>query len=124
MRRFFERFLCICGLLFLMLAGIRAYETLRYGHLSPPDNVTTIWDFRRWNPSFTKAAVITSGNLTYYTVEGPFARAFASSRSRYYFDGDGNYLFRNIDPGDFSGPAIPASKAQWRPIAIEDIPAK
>lgn len=124
MRRFFQRFLCACGLLFLIMVSSWAYEELRYGHLSPPDNVTTIWDFRRWNPSFTKATVITSGDLTYYAVEGPYARSFASSRSRYYFDGEGNYLFRNIDPGDFSRPTILAPKAQKRPIAIEDIPIR
>ena len=82
-----------------------------------------IQDFRRWNPSFTTTQVIAFHGSTYYAVKGPFARSQPSAHSEYYFDHNGNYVGRNIDPGDFREPAMfTSSDAQRKPIDIQEIP--
>ena len=112
-----------CGTLFIFVFGVRIYDEVRYGHLRPPNDVTNIQNFRRWNPSFRKAQIVTIHGSTYYAVTGPFARSMPSGPSEYYFDQNGNYIGRNVDIGDFYEPAIFSAKdAQRKPIDIERIP--
>jgi hypothetical protein len=115
--------LYVCGALFILTIVVRISDEIRFGHLSPPDDVKNIEDFRQWNPSFTTAEIVTFHGSTYYVVRGPFARFKPSAYSEYYFDQNGNYVGRNVDPGDFREPAIfTARDAQRKPIDIKQIP--
>jgi hypothetical protein len=115
----------IGGVLLALFIGIRFYNEVRYRHLVPPRSVETIFDFRRWRPELRTAEAVTFKNSTYYAVRGPISRFAASGPSEYYFDQYGNYIGRNIDPGDFDEPAIfTHPQSQRRPIAIDEIPGQ
>lgn len=115
--------LYVCGTLFITIFARVIYDEIRFAHLSPPDDVRNIQDFRRWEPSFTDAQILTFHGSTYYAVRGPFARSLPSAHSEYYFDHNGNYVGRNIDLGDFREPAIfTAPDTQRRRISIQEIP--
>jgi hypothetical protein len=112
------------GLLFILVFALRIYEDVRYSRLLPPPEIRNIQDFRRWNPSFGKAQMVTFHGSTYYAVRGPRARALASGPSEYYFDHNGNYVGRNVDTGDHYEPAIFSAKdAERKPIEINNIPS-
>ena len=127
MKRFLLRasdsILCVLGVLFLLHVGTRICELMLFSHLSAPDSVKNIEDFRQWNPSFTETEIVTFQGSTYYAVKGPFARFLPSTQSEYYFDHNGNYVGRNIDPGDVNEPAIfTARDTRRRAFSIKDIP--
>jgi len=116
--------LYICGGLFIGAFGVQICDEIRFGHLRPPDSVKNIQDFRRWKPAFDRAEIVMFHGSTYYAVTGPYARSLPSSHSEYYFDQNGNYVGRNVDPGDFDEPAIfSAEDAQRNPIEIQQIPS-
>lgn len=115
--------LYVCGVLFILVFGIRIYDEIYHGHLRPPDDVLNIRDFRRWNLTFSNAQVVTFHGSTYYAVTGPHARFMASGPSEYYFDQNGNYIGRNPDTGDIYEPAIFSAKdAERKPFDIQAIP--
>ena len=115
----------IIGVLLLLFIASLIYERLRYGRFSPPKHVTNIHEFRKWQPEFTRAQEMSAGGATYYVVQGPVARMLASGPSEYYFDHVGNYVGRNIDPGDFSEPALfLQNRAARKTISIDQIPKK
>jgi hypothetical protein len=101
------------------------FVSIRFSHVSPPRDMLSIADFRKWRPDLTDAAKISVRGSTYFAVKGPFARPLPSDRSEFYFDSNGTFLTWNRDIGDISDPRIlhPGSSSR-ESIAISDIPDK
>lgn len=101
------------------------FVSIRFAHVSPPRDMQSIADFRRWRPDLTDAAKISVHGNTYFAVRGPFARPLPSDHSEFYFDSNGTFLMWNKDIGDFSDPRIlhPGSSSR-ESISIADIPNK
>jgi hypothetical protein len=101
------------------------FVSIRSSHVSPPHDMLSIADFRKWRPDLTDAAKISVHGNTYFAVKGPFAQPLPSGHSEFYFDSNGTFLTWNKDIGDISEPRIlhPGSSSR-EPISISDIPNK
>lgn len=101
------------------------FVSLRFSHVSPPSDMKSIADFRKWRPDLTDAAKISVRGNTYFAVKGTFARPLPSDRSEFYFDSNGTFLTWNRDIGDIFDPRIlhPGASAR-ESISISDIPNK
>ena len=100
-----------------------AFVSFRFSHVSPPRDMLSIADFRKWRPDLTDAAKISVRGNTYFSVKGPFARPLPSDHSEFYFDSNGTFLTWNRDIGDVSEPRIlhPGTSSR-EPIPISSIP--
>ena len=101
------------------------FESIRFSYVSPPRDMLSIADFRKWRPDLTDAVKISVRGNTYYAVRGPFARSLPSAHSEFYFDSNGTFLTWNRDVGDFSDPRIlhPGTSSR-ESISVTDIPNK
>ena len=101
------------------------FVSLRFSDVSPPRDMLSIADFRKWRPDLTDAAKISVRGSTYFAVKGPFARPLPSDHSEFYFDSNGTFLTWNRDIGDISDPRILHPGASSREsISVSDIPNK
>jgi hypothetical protein len=101
------------------------FVSLRFSHVSPPRDMLSIADFRKWRPDLTEATKISVRGSTYFAVKGPFARPLPSDHSEFYFDSNGTFLTWNRDIGDISDPRILHPGASSREsISVSDIPNK
>ena len=113
------------GAVSIVIVFYSVIVSVRFGHVSPPRDMLSIADFRKWRPDLTDAAKISIRGSTYFAVKGPFARPLPSDRAEFYFDSNGTFLTWNRDIGDISEPRIlhPGSSSR-EPISISDIPNK
>ena len=101
------------------------FVSIRFSQVSPPRDMLSIADFRKWRPDLTDAAKISVRGNTYFAVKGPFARPLPSDHSEFYFDSNGTFLTWNRDIGDFSDPRILHRGTSSREsISVTDIPNK
>lgn len=92
---------------------------------SGPEKLTSISDFRVWQPDVNTAQQISIRDVVYYAVSVPRTRVSASGPSEYYFDANGFYIDMNGDISDFYFPWLfhPSNKLGIRtPIDICKIP--
>jgi hypothetical protein len=113
------------GAVSIVIILYSVFVSVRFSHVSPPRDMRSIADFRKWRPDLTDAAKISVRGSTYFVVKGPFARPLPSDRSEFYFDSNGTFLTWNRDIGDIAEPRIlhPGSSSR-EPISISDIPDK
>lgn len=114
-------FIIFGGISFLFLFSI-LFDRIYYSGCHVPSHVTTISDFKKWQPTYTHTCKIEINGSIYYAVKGDFARSLPSAKSEYYFDSTGNYIGWNMDPGDFvTFPIIHKKEAIKSQIDIDDI---
>lgn len=95
----------------------------RFSSVSPPRDLRSIGDFRKWRPDLTEAEQFSIRGITYFVVKGPYASPLPSDRSEFYFDSNGSFLTWNKDIGDIADPRIfhPGNTTR-NPVHISDIP--
>jgi hypothetical protein len=119
--RLIEILLMLLGLAAIPVIALQVQDHGMRRTAEPPWSVQTLDDFRKWRPQYENAFRTEARGSVYYLVHGERARALASGRSGYVFDGRGNFVGWIRDTGDDTFLRIVMDETARKPLPVSAI---
>lgn len=100
LKRLLDLALRLVGIAALAVLSLQWFDRESLHRITPPPELRTLEDFRRWQPARREATRIIGNGMTYYLVYGERGRTLASGPAGYLFDSGGNFIGWSRDLGD------------------------